>query len=172
MSVPPWARQAHADWQAAIEATRRLQQVYNDWLAKIDRLHSIPTLDQRAPVLQKIQQEMNEIYAAPNQQQVFNARAVHLVNELLDYLRSTTSQLREILALQIRYFQQITPWMDAKVHELRSEENHNVTYHVGDIAKKLDDLQVQIASVEGQIRKSRPEVSSAPENVAPAPQRE
>ena len=172
MSVPPWARQAHDDWQSAIEATRRLQQVYNDWLAKIDRLHSLRTLDQSAPVLQKIQQEMNQIYAAPNQQHVFNARSVHLVNELLDYLRSTTTQLSELLALQIQYFQQITPWMDAKVHELRSEENHNVTYHVGDIAKKLDDLQVQLASLESRIRNSDTEGPSASAAGAPVAQRE
>ncbi|MCI0412721.1 class I SAM-dependent methyltransferase [bacterium] len=168
MGDPPWSRQAHEDWQAAIEAARRLQQIYNNWLSKIDQLHSIPTIDQSVPLLQKIQQEMNEMYALPDQQQVFNARAVHLINELLDYLRSTTTQLSKLLALQIEYFQQITPWMDAKIQELRLEENHNVTYHVGDIAKKLDELQMQIASLEGQVRKSAAGVPSAPAAGTPA----
>jgi 2-polyprenyl-3-methyl-5-hydroxy-6-metoxy-1,4-benzoquinol methylase len=161
LGVPPWAKQAHDDWQAAIETTRRLQQIYNDWLAKIDPLHSIRAIDQSVPLLQKLQQDLNELYAHPNQQQTFNARAVHLVNELLEYLRSTTTQLSKLLGLQIQYFQQITPWMDAKIHELRLEENHNVTYHVGDIAKKLDELRVEIAAVEGQIRRGSADVALA-----------
>jgi 2-polyprenyl-3-methyl-5-hydroxy-6-metoxy-1,4-benzoquinol methylase len=173
LAVPPWAKQAHDDWQAAIEATRRIQRIYNDWLSKIDPLHSVPAIDQSVPLLQKLQQDLNELYPLPDQQQVFNARAVHLVNEVLEYLRSTTAQLNKLLALQIQYFQQITPWMDAKIQELRMEENHNVTYHVGDIAKKLDDLQLQIAALEGQIRRSGADVPSAIAGETPAaPRRE
>ncbi len=119
MSIPAWAKQAHDDWQIAIEATLRVQQTYNDWLSKLDQIH-FSSPHESEPLLKKVQ-DMGE-------------------------------QLNHLISLQIQYFQQITPWMDAKIQELRMEENHNVTYHVGDLVGKLNDLQMQIASVERQIR--------------------
>ena len=108
--IPPWAKQAYEDWQSAIEATRRIQQTYNEWLAKLDQIRFPETA-----------QNINE-------------------------------QLNHLLSLQIQYFQQITPWMDAKIQELRTEENHNVTFHVGTLLSQINEIQMQIASVERQVK--------------------
>jgi SAM-dependent methyltransferase len=108
--IPPWAKQAYDDWQSAIETTRRIQQDYNDWLAKLDQVR-------------------------------FAATPSEPINE----------QLNRLLSLQIQYFQRITPWMDAKIQELRTEENHNVTYHVGSLLSQLNELQLQIAAVQRQV---------------------
>ena len=111
MNIPPWAKQAHEDWQRAIESTKRIQQKYNEWLSKLDHFR-------------------------------FSDSPPQNIRE----------ELSELLSLQIQYFQQITPWIDAKIQELRSEEHHNVTYHVGDLITKLNELQMQMASLERQLR--------------------
>ena len=166
-NIPLWARQAYNDWQSAIESTRRFQQIYNDWLSKLDQIQKISPLDTTVPVLQKLQKDLNELFQTDAQKE-FNARTVHLVNELLDYLRASTAQLSHLLGLQMEYFRQITPWMDAKIHELRAEENHNVTFHVGDLIQKLNDLKLQIASVERQIRKgSSPSIATTQTTESP-----
>jgi 2-polyprenyl-3-methyl-5-hydroxy-6-metoxy-1,4-benzoquinol methylase len=127
MVIPPWAKQAYEDWQAAIEATKRIQETYNDWLAKLDQIR----------------------FPAPPEN----------INE----------QLNNLLSLQIQYFQQITPWMDAKIQEVRSEENHNVTYHVGNLISQINELQMQLASVERQVKLGAATVTPRPAVEGPTP---
>ena len=48
-----------------------------------------------------------------------------------------------VLEAQVRYFQQITPWMDVKVRELRAEQVHNTTYNVGRVLEHVRTWQRQ-----------------------------
>jgi 2-polyprenyl-3-methyl-5-hydroxy-6-metoxy-1,4-benzoquinol methylase len=167
-SIPSWAKQAHEAWQSAIEATRHLQEVYNQWLSKVDQAHAIPTVEDSIPRLQQLQEDMNQlqnllgsfkpgmlhsgIEPFLTQQKDLNARAVQLMNEVLEYFRSSSRQLQELMTLQVQYFQQITPWLDAKIHELRMEENHNVTYHVGNIIRAVDAINIQQHTLQAQLK--------------------
>jgi 2-polyprenyl-3-methyl-5-hydroxy-6-metoxy-1,4-benzoquinol methylase len=168
--VPAWAVQAYEAWQSAIQATRELQQIYNEFLSRVDQFHAIPTLEESAPALEQIQRDLNQLYdlsdarsSAANllmksfldRQHEFNASTVHLVNDMLDYLRKTTARLSQLMAVQIQYFLQITPWMDAKVNELRLEENHNVTHHVGELLQKIELIHQRLSWVETLAREAQ-----------------
>jgi len=174
--IPAWAQQAYDTWQAAIEATNHLQSVYNEWLSRIDELHNIPTIEQSIPMLEKIQQDMNQLYDLSSsfrsttlnsllkplltRQHEFNSRTVHMLNELLEYFRATSRQISQLMAIQIQYFQQITPWMDTKIEELRTEENHNVAYHIGSLQRKIDIITMQFYAQQSQLRSLHAETGS------------
>lgn len=103
------------------------QQAYEDWQAAIE-------------TTRRIQQTYNEWLSRIDR------------FEIPASMQNMKQELDNLLSLQIQYFQQITPWIDAKINELRLEENHNVTYHVGDLITKMNELQMQIASLERQIQ--------------------
>ncbi len=143
----PWAEQEYEAWQRAVEERKAAEAVYNEWLTQVDRLHDVRPLEEAVPVVRRLQADLNRLYdvlsvfreaparrwsprrwvyrllewgLAPllKRQREFHAVAVHLLNETLDYLADVTRRLRALFEAQVRYFQQVTPWMDVKVREL------------------------------------------------------
>jgi 2-polyprenyl-3-methyl-5-hydroxy-6-metoxy-1,4-benzoquinol methylase len=134
--------------ESAIRATEKAQKIYNDYLRKVDDLHAVPPLEESAPLVRQLQKNINELFditarATPDsrwskreaaeswkQQKDWNAAVVHLLNELIEYTSRASAQTRSLLEQQILFFQQITPWMDAKLHqfaceeELKTDQNH------------------------------------------------
>jgi hypothetical protein len=94
------------------------------------------------------------------QQKEWNSAIVHLFNEILNYLCDSTNKLRTFTEDQILYFQQITPWINSKIEELRSEQNHQIASILGKMTLLLDpnnsgmieNLQEQIALLKTQLK--------------------
>jgi 2-polyprenyl-3-methyl-5-hydroxy-6-metoxy-1,4-benzoquinol methylase len=66
-------------------------------------------------------------------QQDFNTIAVKYVDEMADYLTSANQRIMGIHQLLGAFFLQITPWIDVKIREVRSEQNYNIANHYGAI---------------------------------------
>lgn len=171
-STASWAQKEYEAWQRAVEERKATEAVYNEWLTEVDRLHDVPPLEEAVPVIRQLQGDLNRLYELLSvfrevpvrrwnprwwlnrllewalgpllkRQRAFNAVAVHLLNETLDYLADTTRRLRALLEAQVHYFQQVTPWIDVKVRELRAEQVHNVTYNVGRVLEHVRAWQRQ-----------------------------
>ena len=104
----------------------------------------------------------NELKPLLQQQKEWNATTVHLQNELVEYLSGSTRKMRLLLEEQILFFQQITPWIDVKIQELRQEQNHSMALNLGKLADLfqavgsssssfVDGMIAQFNSLESQL---------------------
>ncbi len=161
-----WARREHERLQEATAEVRRAELEYNRRLTDLDAAAKIRTLTEAITVLQKIKDELNEIfdlrpleghyppgrlslrrrivrYLWPvfqpyiERQSRFNAALVHLLNEWIDYTIQLSEQLKTLFHLSIQYYQQIIPLVDAKQREAVAREDFNVTYNIGLVMREL-----------------------------------
>ena len=107
------------------------RQAYNDWQSAIE-------------ATRQMQQVYNDWLSKIDRINILSEKE----NPQLQKLRA---ELGELLSIQVQFFQQITPWIDAKIQELRLEENHNVTFHVGTLLEKLNEMHLQIVSLEQRL---------------------
>jgi 2-polyprenyl-3-methyl-5-hydroxy-6-metoxy-1,4-benzoquinol methylase len=150
--------------EAAIRATSHMQETYNNYLRKIDELHAIPPMEDSSPIVRQLQKSLNELYdisaALPRQelkqQKEWNAVTVHLLNELIDYVAKSSYQTRLLLEQQVLFFQQITPWMDAKLQQQRKEEKAEVAESISQVGELLkgsapENILAQFYSLQSQL---------------------
>jgi 2-polyprenyl-3-methyl-5-hydroxy-6-metoxy-1,4-benzoquinol methylase len=146
--------------EAAIRATSEMQETYNRYLRKIDELHAIAPLDDSAPIIRKLQKNINELYdisADPvKQQKEWNAVTVHLLNELIDYIARSSHETRLLFEQQILFFQQITPWMDAKIHQTKKEQKADTSESIAQLGALLkgsdpEKILAQFYSLQSQL---------------------
>jgi 2-polyprenyl-3-methyl-5-hydroxy-6-metoxy-1,4-benzoquinol methylase len=146
--------------QAAIRATSQMQETYNNYLRKIDELHVVAPLDDSAPIVRHLQKSINELYDISGdplkQQKEWNATTVHLLNELIDYIARTSHETRLLFEQQVLFFQQITPWIDAKIHQFRKEQKADFSESISQLGELLkgsepDKIIAQFYSLQSQL---------------------
>ena len=176
-----WAREDYTRWQEALQRLQAVREVYNTHLARVEEVHAVVPLARAIPVLQEIQRTLNALFdpttvfrdvAVPRfslrrlvyrwldrwmqplleRQKAFQGAVVHLLNELVTYLVRLTEQLHVWSSRQVQFYQQITPWLDAKIEVVQRQQNHNVTYNMGLVMEYLKTVEQHlIAHVQQQI---------------------
>lgn len=161
--------------EEAVPVLRKLQQNMNELLniLALDK-ESVGSKDSRTGLLgtKQSQGETPEI-SSIRRQEDFHATIVHLLNEIVEYLASSSRKLRDLLQLQILFFQKITPWMDAKIQALQTEQNHNLAYHIRELATPsvekydLHRLRVELEELKARIAGTTLETKTAAARLEP-----
>ncbi len=193
-----WAQKEYELWQEAIRERKAAEDEYNRWLTEADRACTFTHIAEK-DILNRLQHVLNEIYSFHNiynekagrrfsltwiraklgawltkpvleKMDEFHGALVHLINELLDHIRTREEQERYFRSVLIRYFQQITPMVDTKFREVWREENHNITYQIGriwdavhrawethqwSIERALQDMWYALHKLESEYRRIR-----------------
>lgn len=93
-------------------------------------------------------------------QTAFHGVLIHFINDLQQHLSSHLMWLQQLLEIQMAFLLQITPWMDVKIRELRSEQNHNVAMQIGGMIHRHfpnslrsynEDLQKQLSIMSAEM---------------------
>lgn len=207
-----WAAREYRKWRQAVKKRKKTDAIYNEWLTQVDTLHHQPTLDWDAPILRKLQSDLNRIYDLRDalysdspkrfsfhrlvnkvlrwalrpylsRQHDILSLMVHILNEMIDFLDTSTRRLHDYTETQIRYFQQFTPWLDRRLEEVQNQQNHNVTYNFGFVIHELQknllelelqtheeiraDLQSLVQAIEQFERRYYPHIRPEPYRIEP-----